>query len=325
MLATHPDIHSVSEPWVMLHPLYALRPGGERGEYDAPVARGAVEVFLRGLPGGEADYWEGVRRMAVYVYERARQVSGKRYFLDKTPRYYLVLRELHRVLPGARYLILFRNPLATFTSIVRTWIGEEWYRLAEHRADLVRAPRLLVEGREALGEQALTLRYIDLVRDPEGETRRICRWLDVPYAPEMVAYGRRPQPSWRFGDQQRVYEHDGPVPQYVEDWQEAAAGDPQLWRLLSEYLELLGPGLVAGMGCDHAELRRTLDRRRPPGARAWTTCGLAWLLEGGERGPTAWRRGVIRLKSAVRRRGMAGAGARALRQVVGAAGREPAG
>ena len=86
MLATHPEIYTTSEPWLMLHPLYALRPEGYEAEYNADWAQSAVRDFLQALPGGEDEYLEGVRRMYTYLYERAFAGSGKRYFLDKTPR-----------------------------------------------------------------------------------------------------------------------------------------------------------------------------------------------------------------------------------------------
>jgi len=32
MLGSHPDIYTVSEPWLMLHPLYPLRSEGHQAE-----------------------------------------------------------------------------------------------------------------------------------------------------------------------------------------------------------------------------------------------------------------------------------------------------
>ena len=35
ILGSHQDIHTISEPWIMLHPFYALRDKGCQMEYSA--------------------------------------------------------------------------------------------------------------------------------------------------------------------------------------------------------------------------------------------------------------------------------------------------
>jgi len=55
------------------------------------------------------------------LYNRALEVAGKRFFLDKTPRYYFIIPELKNVFPEAKFIILLRNPLAVLSSILNTW------------------------------------------------------------------------------------------------------------------------------------------------------------------------------------------------------------
>ena len=57
MLASHPEVHTLSEPWVMLHPLYALRTAGYQAEYNYRAAQEALRVFVEALPGGAEDYY----------------------------------------------------------------------------------------------------------------------------------------------------------------------------------------------------------------------------------------------------------------------------
>ncbi|MBI4530372.1 MAG: sulfotransferase, partial [Candidatus Latescibacteria bacterium] len=47
ILGGHPDIHTVPEPWLMLHPLYALRSDGYQTEYAVDVAHTSLREFLR--------------------------------------------------------------------------------------------------------------------------------------------------------------------------------------------------------------------------------------------------------------------------------------
>ena len=113
ILGGHPDIATLAEPWVMLHPLYALKRAGIETEYDAVLAREALDDFLGQIDGGETAYVEGVRRFAGDLYARALARQGKRLFLDKTPRYYRIIPELRQVFPRAKFIILLRNPRFT--------------------------------------------------------------------------------------------------------------------------------------------------------------------------------------------------------------------
>ena len=276
MLGSHPEIHTVSEPWLMLHPLYAMRHEGYETEYNAHAAWGAMQAFLQSFPEGEKEFIEGIRRMYSHLYTKALETSGKRYFLDKTPRYYFVIPELYRVFPKAHYIILFRNPLAVLASVLSTWI-RDLFSLYGSKYDLVQAPRLLLEGKEVVGKQGVVVHYEHLVKDPEDQMQRICGKLEIDFMPEMIEYGRRNNPHWHFGDQKEVYQHSRPVSQNAEKWVRAI-DDPQTWRLARDYLRLLGRETVAQMGYSYEQLWNILGEHRPSRIRLWFTVPMAWLL-----------------------------------------------
>lgn len=315
ILGSHPDIHTVSEPWLMLHPLYALRAEGYQAEYSAPSAKSALQSFLQTLPGGEAEYIEGVRRMYIYLYDQALANAGKRYFLDKTPRYYFIISELYRTFPKARYIILLRNPLAVLCSICETWVKADWLRLYRYKHDLIRAPRLLLEGAELLGNRGIVVHYEQLLTEPEIEVQRICGRLGVDFVPEMIKYGRHNLPRWHFGDQEAVYQFMRPVLQNAEKWVQAL-DDRQVWRLANEYLQLLGQETVQQMGYAYGELRQILRAHEPHRVHLWFTFSLAWLLEKPIEDRRRWIRGIVRLKRSLQRRGIVGTAVAGGRRVV---------
>ncbi len=121
ILGSHPDIHTLAEPWLMLHPLYALRTKGYTTEYNELWARDALQNFLETIPGGETNYIEGIRRMYTYLYEKALSSSNKQFFLDKTPRYYFILRDIEEMFPHAKFIWIKRNPLDVALSYKNTW------------------------------------------------------------------------------------------------------------------------------------------------------------------------------------------------------------
>ncbi|MGH3139020.1 MAG: sulfotransferase, partial [Gaiellales bacterium] len=68
MVATHPEIATASEPWILLPQLYALRETGIVAEYGHRTAARAIADFGDSLPGGRDDYLDEVRRSALALY-----------------------------------------------------------------------------------------------------------------------------------------------------------------------------------------------------------------------------------------------------------------
>jgi hypothetical protein len=276
MLGSHPEIHTVSEPWLMLHPIYALRSEGHEAEYNARGAWKGLQGFIQTLPDGQDVFNEGIRRMYSYLYTQAITTSGKRYFLDKTPRYYFIIPDLYRIFPKAHYIILLRNPLAVLSSIINTWT-KHWFALYNHKHDLLQAPRLLLKGIKDVGEQGVVVHYEELVKNPEDVTRRICSKLGISFVHEMVKYGSSDLPHWGFGDQNKVYEHSVPTRQYTDKWIHAIS-NPQVWRLAHDYLPLLGRETVDQMGYSYEGLSAIIREHKPHRTRLWFTVSMPWLL-----------------------------------------------
>jgi hypothetical protein len=95
VIAAHDGVATVSEPWLLLPLAYALRERGVSAEYFHPLLATAIADFCRELPDGVEDYRREHRRLALSLYEKAAcaQSSGAgspRYFLDKSPSYYLI-------------------------------------------------------------------------------------------------------------------------------------------------------------------------------------------------------------------------------------------
>lgn len=259
VLSGHPEIHTGAEPWLMLHPVYALRRTGLQAEYNAQCAYDALQDFLDNCADGQDTYIEAIRALANVLYGRALAGTGKRFFLDKTPRYYYIVPDLHRVFPKARFIFLIRNPLAVLSSVLRTWVKDDWERLCNHRDDLVIAPVRILEGIHALGKEAIVVHYEHLVTAPGQAVRTICRRLEIPFFESMLVYGTTPVPKGRMGDQTGIREHDKPSTASLDKWRELA-DTPQTRHLAAQYLTELGPQVVGRLGYDIADLLATLGK-----------------------------------------------------------------
>jgi tetratricopeptide (TPR) repeat protein len=248
VLGAHSLIHTLPEPWVMLHALYALRGQGITAEYDANLARDALHDFLDHI-GGEETYYAAVRAWAGVLYRRALADSGRRFFVDKTPRYFHVIQELARAFPRARFVLLLRHPLAVLSSVLRTWFNDDTraFVSSTHYTDLTRGPRLLCDGIKRLGERAVVVRYESLVSEPERCVRDMCERLGISFEPRMLNYGCAGVIRGRFGDQQAIARHDVPVTDYRDAYLSRLA-TPGLAEFAARYQSELGDELLALMG-----------------------------------------------------------------------------
>ncbi len=326
VLAAHPRIATASEPWVMLHPLYALREQGVEAPYNAELAAAALKTFLNETPGKADDYDEGLRRMWTYLYSRITEQAGagRTHFVDKTPRYYLVIPELLKVFPAATVIVLMRNPLAVLCSLVSSWAeGGRLHHLHRWQQDLHDAPRLLADGGKQAGERGLVFKYEDFLADPEAIARAVCSKIGVEYDPAMIDYGRTDLPVWEFGDKKSVYKGGRPNPANADRWT-ADLADAQVWRLCDEYLRALGRDTIDAMGYSFDALRRTLDEHKPTRGFAWTQ-SMRWLASPAQGKGRRVKHAFIRFSYLARQRGIIHAAAMALRKGLRTAANEQAG
>ncbi|MCK4649267.1 sulfotransferase, partial [bacterium] len=183
ILAGHPKIHTTAEPWIMLHPLYALKRNGVEAEYVSLLARQGLDDFLMQVPEGEELYIKALREMVAVLYNRALELSGKSFFLDKTPRYYFIIPELYRVFPKAKFIFLLRNPMAVLSSVLSTWCGNQIQALVKspNYIDMTKGPHYLVEGIKKLKEDAIVVHYENLVRRPKEVIQHVCNRIGIPF------------------------------------------------------------------------------------------------------------------------------------------------
>jgi len=258
MLSGHPDIVTTSEPWIALHPLFALRNDGVNVTYNSQLAKDALSDFLKQSGIDETFYKKQVAAFLMSFYNKTLEYQKKKIFLDKTPRYYHIVFELKEIFPEAKFLILFRNPLAVLNSIIKTWAGEDLLYLAEHRDDLIVAPEKLVSFVESCNENVFRLNYEELIKSPEGNLQEICSFLDISYTNQMLDYSQRLHPEWRFGDPVGVYKTTRPTTDALERWKNGF-DTPQKKLLAISYLKSMGPALVKRMGYDYDYLASSIE------------------------------------------------------------------
>ncbi|MBI5783960.1 MAG: sulfotransferase [Rhodocyclales bacterium] len=256
LLNEHPAIHTTAEPWLLLPLCQLLKDSGQTAPYDAALARQGIQEFLLELPGGEATFVGALRNSVSNLYDKCRQLASARYFLDKTPRYHYIIPELIRLFPRAKFVFLFRNPLAVLASVAESWFGG---RVADaladdsHGRDLIAGPGNLADGLSLLSGQACIVQYESLVANAEKELTRICRYLDIQFEPAMLKYDPGQRFKGRFGDSIGIPKHDHATTESVNKWQQILLR-PENVAQARTYLARLPEGIVRNLGYDPVRL-----------------------------------------------------------------------
>ena len=255
VLAASGAVATAPEPWILLPQVYALRERGIAAEYGQIPASRAIREFAIGLPGGQDAYEEEVRAFAERLYARA--AGGSRYFLDKTPRYHLIVEDLFRVFPDARFVFLWRNPLAVAASIVETWGRGRWI-VDRYRVDLVDGVENLVRAYEGHRSRATAVRYEDLVAEPGAAWPRLFGALDLPFDPGVLERFSEVRLEARMGDPTGTKRYAELSTEPLDKWRSTLRGSVRV-RWAKSYLEGLGRDRLAVMGYDLDGLLGQLD------------------------------------------------------------------
>ncbi len=277
MLGSHPLIHTQSEPWVLLHPLHAMRDDNVTAAYDAGLYVKALHDFIDHIPGKHDRYNEKIAATYGDLYRLILETGNKQFFLDKTPRYYHIIDELTGFFPAAKIILLWRNPAAVLASIVKSWTNNDWSKLAEFKHDLMIAPKRMLQAKRT-HKKIYSLKYEDLVKDPAGQTKQLCRYLGISFDDGMLHYQNTLQERWRYGDQGSVYQHDRPESGFADKWI-TELHHPQMWRAINEYIEYLGKDDLQEMGYDFGVIKEILNQHTPTEESLGRTTAFEKLLE----------------------------------------------
>jgi hypothetical protein len=151
------------------------------------------------LPGGVADF-----RTAFTAFHQAYAArKGAAIWGDKSPVYYDSLPALARLFPQARFIIQWRDPVATANAMARAaQSGAPWYQKRRAYLRGLIGYEVLKRGVDALlsrGQPVCQVTYEELTCDTEKVMRKVCCFLEIPYREELADL-RGADRSAVFGD-----------------------------------------------------------------------------------------------------------------------------
>ena len=269
ILSAHSAVYGRAEPH-LITPIAHLGyyAGVQKAPYDPFNVQQAIHEFVDDLPRGEEDYLDALRAYADTMYGRMLDTAeGKRFFLDKTPAYALVLPFLTKLYPRAKYVVLTRHPLAILTSYVNSFFDGEWEVALGHNPILERyVPALAAMVRDE-PVPLVHLRYEKFVADPEAGFRAICDYLGVEFEASAIDYQESGKSFEGLGDPTGVHQHDRPVTSSVGSWAGEIAANPETLALVRNLVDALDPADLDTLGYPRDTIMAQLDEAEGTGAK----------------------------------------------------------
>jgi hypothetical protein len=258
ILGSHPDVYTCTEPWIALPFLYALREEGSEFEFDGKLAKHAIRSFLE-ESGIDRDYYNSaLNSFLSSLYQKPLEESGKKVFLDKTPRYYEIASDLKTVFPQAKFIVLLRHPLAILNSILDTWVKDDIDRLLYYKRDLFEGPHKLSEFVSSQGDGIHLVRYEDIVKSPEVELEKICRYIGIDFNVEMLRYKIE---NWTYGDK-KFKEKSAPDSESINSWRVGLC-DQRKANFSYYFLKEFGESLFDSLGYDYSSALNEVKKFNP--------------------------------------------------------------
>ena len=254
VLGLHPQIATIAEPWLLLPICYSLREHGITAPYDHSLLVQATKDLCNHLPRGKDDYLESFGNAVKEIFRKI--APTEKYFLDKSPRYHLILDDLFTIFPDAKILVLWRNPLAIAASMMETWSSGRW-NLHRFYVDLYEGIDNLVKFSQIHADKILTVNFETFLSEPHSETKKITDYLDIEYNTSLINDFYNYPIEGYMGDKTGVYQYDRITTNSINKWRKTLSNSLRK-KWAKKYINEIGMNQLNFMGYDKKGLEKLL-------------------------------------------------------------------
>jgi hypothetical protein len=217
ILMSHKEICSISEPWILLPQVYATKENGTLSEYSSLTALEGTNDFIENLPNKKESYIKAQSDFLHNLYAMQCQ-NNEKYFLDKTPRYYLIIDEIIELFPNAKFIFLFRNPVQVYASIVTTWGKGRLKNIITTYDDLIKGTKKLSEAYLKYKHISYSLTYEDLILSTREKLSEISNYLEVPFQDDLQSNFSNQDTKGTLGDPTGVNKYNSISQEGLASW-----------------------------------------------------------------------------------------------------------
>ncbi|MBC2736700.1 MAG: sulfotransferase [Desulfobacteraceae bacterium] len=254
VLSTHPEIHTLSEPWLLLPLIYQFKENVYT-EYSHRQFTIALNDILETKLMGNRIYYEKINKLITELYTEITPHEAI-YFLDKTPRYSLIAEEIITIFPNAKFIFLWRNPLSIIASIISYWgngnISTKKWNWVAIKIDLFKGLKNLINARDLCKTNCVEIKYEELVKFPELSIKKISEYLELGDSFQYNFYNEKPLEG-KLGDKSKNQKIKKIRGTSVEKWK-TIVNNPTRKHWCSNYIKWIGKTRLHSIGYDYDKM-----------------------------------------------------------------------
>jgi hypothetical protein len=259
VLTSSNKISTLPEPWIMLPLIQAVKSKENDTLINDYYVTENLINFLNNIEYSKDDYIKKVGEFAQYFYEIACEENAE-IFLDKTPRYYHIIPELIQAFPKGKFILLSRNPLSIFASILDyNFNGKiDWLSKKDRLADIYTSIYEIINHKN--DKNVYWLRYEDLIENSNQIMLELNNFIGVnDLKIEYLLSNIMRESIYR--DNKSLNKHSRPVKDYLYAWK-ININNSQKKRLAIEYIESLGEDVFNKLGYDFIQTLNNLKKHK---------------------------------------------------------------
>lgn len=162
-------------------------------------------------------YLEHIRLLMQNIYSKL--AGQKSIFIDKTPSYTLIVEKIYECFPDAKFIVLWRHPLAVAASVSKTYCCNTWY-FDNFLVDLTSGIDRMNDFDTPNKERVFSLRYEDLVQSPHEQLEKIGKFLNIEGLPLVLKKILPKTNHGTLGDQIGTFKYKHVSTESLDKWKQ---------------------------------------------------------------------------------------------------------
>lgn len=175
---------------------------------------------------------------------------------DKNPGYSLYVHRIHQLFPEAKIIHITRDYRDNYLSLIKVNFEVPIVPLVVYRWKF--ALKQMWKLKKQIPDQIYSVRYEDLVADPELCFRAVCQFLGIPYDPEVLSFYRKKS------EVEKAYSAHDEISQVHQSlFNPISTRRIDLWKTEMKSGDVRIADLVAGKAAEMAGYKRQYARFNP--------------------------------------------------------------
>lgn len=217
IIMSNNKISSFAEPWFLLDLINMQYKEKNLSLYSNETCVDAINDIINNLPNKQNDFDSYIKQFSINIYSNLSK-NDDIYFVDKTPRYFLIIDDIIRIFPDAKFIFLFRNPLSIYSSILKTFNKNKFNKIYKSNIDLYDGPKLLSEKYIQYQKQSFKINYENLVNNPESILNELFNYLELDFDKNIINSFFKQDLVGSMGDPYRNKKYNSISNKSINEW-----------------------------------------------------------------------------------------------------------